>query len=73
MTVSPACPTNNCISKSQSVGAGTTGDFMHAGVENSYYCIASKANVNGNMLTASERRGGASTHCVACPWCYSEK
>lgn len=34
---------------------------------NSYNYIASKANVNGSMLAASERRGDASTHCAVFP------
>lgn len=67
MKILPSCSINNCISKIQSVGAGTIGDFMHAGGENSYNYIASKANVNGSMLAAPESRGGASMHCVARP------
>lgn len=66
MKISPSCSTKNCISKSQSVGPGTIGDLMHAGLENSYNNIACKANVDGSMPAAAERRGGASIHCVAC-------
>lgn len=52
------------VAMNWSVGAGMIGHFVCEGIGN---YVASKENINGSMLTAFERRGCASTHCVGCP------